>query len=70
MKVDKSVNCSECGEIFNPKRKALGYVTCMPCGDKEASRQTFLKSRRTAPAYNKGAYMYVTNVSMAKDIGR
>jgi ribosomal protein L37AE/L43A len=25
--------CRECGELFNPKRKALGYNTCLACGE-------------------------------------
>ena len=24
--------CKECGEKYNPKRKALGYTTCLDCG--------------------------------------
>jgi hypothetical protein len=62
--------CVECDKKFNPKRKALGYHTCLDCGDKEAAHQTLKKSRCTAPAYNKGAYMYVTSSSMAKELGR
>ncbi len=62
--------CIKCDTKFNPKRKALGYLTCLKCGDKEATNQTLRKSRCTAPAYNKGAYMYVTSNSMAKEVGR
>ena len=25
--------CRSCGEPFNPKRKALGYSTCLDCGE-------------------------------------
>ena len=62
--------CIECGEGFHPRRRQLGYYTCLECGDKEATQQILHKARCTAPAYNKGAYMYVTNKSMAKEIGR
>ena len=62
--------CIECGDSFNPKRRDLGYRVCLECGDKEAARQTLKKSKCTAPAYNKGAYMYVTSSYMAKEIGR
>ena len=24
--------CKECGERYNPKRRALGYTTCLDCG--------------------------------------
>ena len=62
--------CIECGDTFSPKRKALGYHTCLVCGDIEATKQILHKSKCTAPAYNKGAYMYVSSSSMAKEIGR
>lgn len=25
-------NCIKCGQVYNPKRKALGYKTCLNCG--------------------------------------
>ena len=62
--------CVECGDEFNPRRFALGFYTCLKCGDNEAARQILHKSRCTAPAYNKGGYMYITSKSMAKDAGR
>ena len=62
--------CTECGEGFNPKRKDLGYHTCLSCGDLEATKQTMHKKKCLAPAYNKGAYMYVSSSSMAKELGR
>jgi len=62
--------CVECGEDYNPKRRSLGYQTCLECGDQEATRQILRKARCTAPAYNKGAYMYVTSSNMAKEIGK
>ena len=70
MKSTISCSCVECGEAYNPKRKALGYDTCLVCGDAEAEKQANRKARCTAPAFNKGAYMYITNRSMAKEIGR
>ena len=62
--------CIECGEEFNPKRFDLGYRTCLECGDKHATKQILMKAKCTAPAYNKGAYMYITSSSMAGDVGR
>ena len=62
--------CVECGKGYNSRRRDLGYDTCLSCGDIEADKQTRHKKKCLAPAYNKGAYMYVTNSSMAKEIGR
>ena len=28
--------CIECGEDYNPRRLALGYRTCLDCGDRSA----------------------------------
>ena len=65
-----SAKCVECGDKFNPKRKALRYHTCLDCGDQAANEQIVHKKKCTAPAYNKGAYMYVTSSHMAKELGR
>ena len=62
--------CIECGDDFNPKRFKLGYRTCIECGEEIAQIEMVRKSRCIAPAYNKGAYMYVTSSQMAKDLGR
>lgn len=62
--------CIECGDNFNPKRFKLGYRTCIECGEEVAQIEMVRKSRCVAPAYNKGAYMYVTSSQMAKDLGR
>lgn len=62
--------CVKCNENYSNKRKTLGYATCLPCGSLEASRESFIKSRQVAPAFNKGAYQYITSVNIAKSIGR
>ena len=62
--------CIECGDDFPAKRYELGYRTCLECGDKYASVEKVRKSKCFAPAYNKGAYMYVSSKRMAKDLGR
>lgn len=64
------MECIECGDDYNPRRFELGYLTCLECGDKEATRQIIRKAKCTAPAFNKGAYMYVTSASMAREVGR
>ena len=62
--------CVECWEEYNPKRKALGYRTCLECGDANARIEKARKTKCTAPAYNKGAYQYVGTVQAAKGVGR
>ena len=71
MKVDNiGAICIECGEKYNTKRKKLGYQTCLDCGGIKAKKEIERKSKCTAPAYNKGAYMYVTSTSVAKMVGK
>ena len=62
--------CLECGEKYHPKRKQLGYMICLECGDGHAQREAERKSKCIAPLFNKGAYQYVGSVKEAKDIGR
>jgi hypothetical protein len=62
--------CVSCGDDFNPKRYRLGYRTCLECGQTLALQEKVIKSRRTAPAFNKGAYQYITSMEMTKSIGR
>ena len=62
--------CSDCGEVYSNRRREIGYSTCLDCGAAEASREAFAKSRQVAPAYNKGAYQYITSKKIAKTIGR
>ena len=62
--------CIECEEQYSDRRKALGYDTCLDCGEDQAQQMLARKQRCIAPAYNKGAYMYVTSSQMAKDLGR
>lgn len=62
--------CSKCSEKYPSGRAKLGYSTCLKCGGKEAAKETKQKFMQSAPAYNKGPYMYITNKDMAKAIGR
>ena len=62
--------CVECGSEFNPKRKKLGYNTCLECGDSIAQDQINHKKKCSAPLFNKGGYQYVGNREAAKWIGR
>ena len=62
--------CVECEEEFALARKRLGYYTCLECGEVAANKERVRRSKCVAPAYNKGAYMYVADRRMAKDLGR
>lgn len=65
-----NAECIECGEEYNYKRLALGYETCLECGDVHAQSEIARKATCTAPAFNKGAYMYITSSAMAQAAGR
>ena len=55
------VECVLCGDDYSEKRLALGYKTCLDCGETRALKEKTRKARCSAPAYNKGAYMYVSS---------
>ena len=55
-------SCVSYGNEYNAARKAIGYRTCLSCGDKTAYRQTKEKASRCMPAFNKGGYQYVQDV--------
>jgi len=63
-------DCVICEEDVDPRRVALGYKTCLECGGRVAEQARARKARSSAPAFNKGAYMYVTSRRMALDVGR
>ena len=48
--------CNTCGEAFSERRAALGYKTCLNCGDKQARAVKHC----TVPGHKQG-YMVVTN---------
>jgi predicted nucleic acid-binding Zn-ribbon protein len=60
--------CIKCGEEYSDKRAELGYKTCLECGAKDAQKETKRKSKCIAPAYNKGAYQYITSKECVKGI--
>lgn len=62
--------CKECGDLYSIERRALGYVTCLECGETDATREILRKARCVAPAFNKGGYMYIHSTQDAKDAGR
>ena len=60
--------CRYCGEDYPYKRFQLGYATCLNCGETHAQKEKAYKATCTAPAYNKGAYMYIGSQDAVKGI--
>jgi hypothetical protein len=58
--------CSHCGEPVNPKRAALGYRTCLPCGEQDARAER--AGWCVVQEYGKGAYQYVTPSSARRTL--
>ena len=64
------MDCKNCGlEEVEAGRLALGYTTCLVCGEISAKAETALKSKRIAIAYPKGAYQYITDECLLEDLG-
>ena len=64
------VQCIKCGDDYSPKRHALGYSTCLSCGSVAATIESNRRKKCVAPAFNKGAYQYVSSVEDARWLGR
>jgi hypothetical protein len=62
--------CVECDEEYPDARKALGYETCLECGQELAQIEIESRKLRIAPAFNKGPIMYITSLEMVKDLGK
>lgn len=62
--------CHRCGESYHPRRRARGYLVCLPCGDGQAQKEIAHKRKCTAPLYNKGGYGYVSTREQAGWVGR
>lgn len=60
--------CIKCGEEYSDKRAELGYETCLECGNIDALKEIKRKSKCIAPAYNKGAYQYITSKDCVRNI--
>jgi ribosomal protein L37AE/L43A len=54
--------CS-CGQPINEQRLSLGYLTCLICGAKEASKRKF-----TVVPMPKSNYILVTDMSLLKGL--
>tara|TARA_Y100001938_G_C8066606_1_gene420555 strand:- start:1190 stop:1399 length:210 start_codon:yes stop_codon:yes gene_type:complete len=68
--IKKTPECIKCGEPYNYKRREIGYYTCLDCGRHEALKEIVRRSSCVAPAFNKGAYVYIHSPQDAKDAGR
>tara|TARA_Y100000590_G_scaffold191716_1_gene218068 strand:- start:4778 stop:4981 length:204 start_codon:yes stop_codon:yes gene_type:complete len=62
--------CVGCFNEYSEQRKQLGYLTCLSCGEKDARHDTIMKSKRVAPAFNKGGYQYIHSTNELTSIGR
>lgn len=56
-------NCFSCGDTYPPARYALGYNTCLTCGD-FAAREV----KWTSVPMNKSNYVLVTNREELKQL--
>lgn len=56
-----SASCTQCGDEYPSARSALGYRTCLPCGDQQAHLVKFT----VMPAYSKGAYQLISRDDVA-----
>lgn len=64
------MDCPVCEiEEIESGRLALGYRTCLTCGEAAAQVESNAKSRRVAIAYDKGAYQYITDDTNLEDLG-
>ena len=55
--------CIVCGSEVAHARWALGYKTCLPCGEKASKRV-----KHTVVNMNKMAYMVVTDLEILKQL--
>jgi hypothetical protein len=64
------MDCPICEiEEIESGRLALGYKTCLTCGEAAAQEEAAAKSRRVAIAYSKGGYQYITDDTNLEDLG-
>lgn len=64
------MDCPVCEiEEISSGRLALGYMTCLTCGEAAAQQEAERKSRRVAIAYDKGSYQYITEETDLSELG-
>jgi hypothetical protein len=52
-----------CGEQIDPRRSALGYDTCLSCGERAAR----LIKHTVAIPFSKGAYQLITHPDLLRN---
>lgn len=62
--------CKQCHEEYPDARKALGYSTCLQCGEADAQKESNFRKTCIAPAYNKGPVMYISSPELAACAGK
>lgn len=55
--------CVSCGEVFSAKRRKLGYLLCLDCGDQVAKARKFC-----VVPMNKSNYMMVSDRDILKQL--
>lgn len=68
--MEKEPRCSVCDAPYSPKRKELGYTTCIRCGASIASKIAEARQGRVAPGWNKGGLIYITDETDLTALGR
>lgn len=58
--------CIECGEEYNPKRLALGYSTCLDCGDIHARKVYTARTKASLQAMTPNAASGEVDESLIK----
>lgn len=66
MNLDPWPECARCGEEFAPGRKALGYHTCLRCGEGRAREQAAEKAKATVVTH-KSNVVYLGEGQTAKN---
>lgn len=57
--------CTECGGLVRLARLALGYTTCMPCGELRARAR-----KHTVVPMHKSNYMVITDLTLLTQLTR
>lgn len=55
--------CNSCGEEYNPRRKALGFRTCLDCGESVAQKVV-----HTIVPMHKSNYVVISDIEDLKGI--
>ena len=53
--------CVVCGGYVDHRRYALGYKTCLQCGEAAAKDESRRKASMVQIPYSKGAYQFIYN---------